>query len=403
MNRYAKITPEGMKDALFTECAALHEVRRRLSEVFDAYGYLQVLTPHMEFQELFLRESAAWLSELLYHASDSAGHPVVLRPDNTLPIARVAATRLREMALPLRLYTHQHVFRRSRSYSGRSDEIPQSDVELLGASGLRADLEILLCAVDALHSCECPRFRLELGHAGLFRALADALNVDAETRAALVHCIETKNYPALEELLSEAVGDDAEALRQLPRLFGSEAVLQKGEALLRGTAAAAPFGELQSLYAVLREAGLQRVIDIDLGLVHGQEYYTGFVFRGYMEGSGVTLLSGGRYDGLLGEFGRPAAAVGFAVAYEPLAQLLLEAGRLAPQPAPDLLVFAPAGLEALALRHVIQRRGEGLRCELALCETMEDARQYARTKGIARIAFCAGADMTEDIPVDAGE
>ncbi|MDR3314714.1 MAG: ATP phosphoribosyltransferase regulatory subunit [Oscillospiraceae bacterium] len=402
MKRYAKITPEGTKDSLFAECAAQAAVQGKLTQVFESYGYAPVMTPHLEFQDVFLRQSADWLAERLYHATDSTGHLLVLRPDNTLPIARVAATRLREAAFPLRLYTHQSVFRRSRFYSGRNDEIRQSGVELLGAQGLRADLEILLCAVDALRACESPRFRLELGHAGVFRSLADALQPDEDTRAALVRCIETKNYPALEALLAPLGGsDEAEALRQLPRLFGGAEVLAKAEKLFRGTQAGAALLYLQRLYAALQALDLQDVIDIDLGLVHGQDYYTGFVFRGYMEGSGVTLLSGGRYDGLLAEFGRPAAAVGFAVGSEPLAEALLESGKVPAQPAPDVLIFAPAGLEATALAHMAQRRGEGLRCELAMVETMEEARQYARRCGIAKIAVVAGEDIMEDVEVRA--
>ncbi len=399
MKRYEKITPEGTKDSLFAECVAQEAVQGKLTQVFESYGYAPVMTPHLEFQDLFLRPSAAWLSERLYHTTDSNGHLLVLRPDNTLPIARVAVTRLREAELPLRLYTHQSVFRRTRSYSGGNDEIHQSGVELLGAQGLRADLEILLCAVDALRTCGCPRFRLELGHAEIFRTLADALNPDEETRAALVRCIETKNYPALEVLLQPFVSAEASALRQLPRLFGGGEVLGKATALFRGTKAAESLDYLKQLYNALEALHLEDVIDIDLGLVHGQDYYTGLVFRGYIEGSGVTPLSGGRYDGLLAELGRPAAAVGFAVRAEPLAEALLNSEGAPQIPAPALLVFAPPGLEAPALRHIAERRAEGLRCELAMVDTMEEARQYARRRGITKIAVVTGEDIMEDVAV----
>ena len=399
MKRYEKITPEGTKDCLFAECAAQMDVRERLTRVFESYAYAPVMTPHLEFQDLFLRPSAEWLAERLYHATDSAGHLLALRPDNTLPIARVAATRLREAELPLRLYTHQSVFRRSRSYSGRNDEIHQSGVELLGAQGLRADLEILLCAVDSLRACDCPRFRLELGHAGLFRALADELGPDEETRASLVRCIETKNYPALEALLAPCQGAAAAALRQLPRLFGGGEIFPKAKKLFRDTGAAGALEYLREVYAALEAMRLEDVIDIDLGLVHGQDYYTGLVFRGYMEGSGETLLSGGRYDGLLEEFGRPAAAVGFALRSEYLARALLASGAIPPTPAPDVLIYAPPGLEAVALLHMEQRRAQGLRCELGMMDAMEDARIYARTHGIMKIAVVAGEDMIEDVEV----
>jgi len=126
-------------------------------------------------------------------------------------------------------------------------------------------------------------------------------------------------------------------------------------------------------------------VDIDLGLVHGQQYYTGLVFRGYIEGSGKRVLSGGRYDKMLAQFGRPAAAVGFALSLDPLAEALLENGKLSAKPAVEVLVFGAAGQEAQALKRCRELRAQGITCECAPFASLNKAQEYAQSKGIARV------------------
>ncbi|MDR2687527.1 MAG: ATP phosphoribosyltransferase regulatory subunit [Oscillospiraceae bacterium] len=386
MQQYAKITPQGTKDYLFEECYARAEAQRALTEVFERYGYAPVATPHLEFHDVFRRASADWLADRLYSAADSRARTLVLRPDSTLPIARVAATRLRDAQLPLRLYYHQSVFRRTRLYSGNGDEQLQSGVEFLGAAGLRADLEILACAAQALRACGA-NFCVELGHADIFKCLAEGLGADGEAREGLAACIESKNLPALKDLLAP-YGETAtvKALLELPRLFGGAEVLARAKALFKGAAARKALMYLTELFAALESLGLHEVVDIDLGLVHGQQYYTGLVFRGYMEGSGKTVLSGGRYDGLLAEFGRPAAAVGFAIETDALAGALLESGNVAGPHRPEALYFGEAGYEAAALAR--SQQGAGGLCSAA--GSLEEAVSFAKERGIPRVIVVDG-------------
>jgi len=385
MRQHAKITPQGTKDYLFEECYARGQAQRTLTEVFERYGYAPVETPHLEFHDVFRRASADWLADRLYAATDSRGRMLVLRPDSTLPIARVAATRLKDAELPLRLYYHQTVFRRTRLYAGNGDECLQSGVELLGAQGLRADLEILACAAEALRACGA-KFCIELGHAAIFKCLAEGLSMDGEGLESLAACIESKNLPALKDLLAP-YGETAtvKALLELPGLFGGPEVLDRAKALFKGTAALEALAYLTRIFASLEALGLHEEVDIDLALVHGQQYYTGLVFRGYMEGSGKTVLSGGRYDALLAEFGRPAAAVGFAIEADALAEALLESGRAAVRPAAHALVFGEAGYEAAALAHARAKRETGVKCLYSVAATLEDAVNFAREHGIPRV------------------
>jgi ATP phosphoribosyltransferase regulatory subunit len=394
MGQYAKITPEGTKDYLFEECVARATVQRQLTEVFERYGYVPVTTPHLEFYDVFRRPSADWLSEKLYSVTDSRGRLLVMRPDSTLPIARIAATRLQHAALPLRLCYHQSVFRRAQLYSGNNDETMQSGVELIGAQGLRADLEILSCAVQALQACDAAEFRIELGHAGVFNLLAEGLGADDELKQRLADAIEAKNLPALEDLLTPYSGAAAETLRRLPGLFGGGEVLAGVRTLFKSKALRAALDYLTALYDALAALGLQEVVDIDLGLVHGHNYYTGLVFRGYMQSSGHTVLSGGRYDALLAEFGRPAPAAGFGLVIDPLAEALLERRAVPQALVPDELVYGEAGNEAAALLYAKEQRAAGLRCEIAMQGTREEAAAYADARGIVKMTVVGDSALS---------
>jgi len=388
MKHYAKITPEGTRDYLFEECHARETVQQSLTHVFALHGYAPVATPTLEFYDVFGDQYA----DFHYHSTDSRGRLLVLRADSTLPIARIAATRLQKETLPLRLYYHQSVFRRSRFYAGHSDEFMQCGVELLGADGLCTDLEILSCAVEALRACDAPNFRIELGHVDFFACFVDELGVDPNLRALLAEAIGSKNYPALAQLLEPfEKAPAAQALLALPKLFGGEDVLTQAYDFCKPEKAAQALDYLAKLYAQLKQLGLDACIDIDLGLVRRQGFYTGLVFRGYMEGSGKPVLSGGRYDNLLADFGRDAAAVGFAVQLDPLAEALLEEGKCPEKPAVQALIFAEKDHEAAAILEMRNMHQQGKSCMIAPCETHEDALNFAKERGIAEVIVMQNA------------
>ena len=142
---------------------------------------------------------------------------------------------------------------------------------------------------------------------------------------------------------------------------------------------------LRNIYRLLMQLGLQNKVNIDLGLVHRGNYYTGTVFRGYIEGSGITVLSGGRYDGLLGEFGCPLPATGFGVEVDALASAMCARGDAAEPKAADVLVFGIDGCEVRALSYARSLNAQGLVCENCVLNSAEAARDYAARKGIGRL------------------
>ncbi len=391
MNKYSKITPEGTRDLLFEECDARRHVEHQLSAMFKARGYKKVITPTLEFFDVFNRASSGMEPESLYMLTDYTGRMMALRPDSTLPIARIAATRLRDTDYPLRLYYNQRVFQRCPSFSGHSDEKTQSGIELIGASGIRADLEIITMAIDALNSCGARDFRIEIGHAGFFNALSRALKTSNEICDEIVEYIETKNFAALNDLLDTLGESDAtRVLRNLPRLFGGGEVIEQAQSICKGKDELLPLQYLTLLYSKLSQLGFEDKINIDLGLVHRNNYYTGVVFRGFIEGSGLTVLSGGRYDSLLGEFGKSLPATGFGVEIDALANAMLNRGDIAPQKPADVLVFGEDGYEVEAILHLRALVADNLVCENSTQETRSAAKEYAAKNNIKRLD-CVGS------------
>ncbi len=369
-------TPEGTRDRLFAECMERRQVQRALTELFSRRGYAEVITPEVEYYDLFIQSGNPFPQETMLKIIDRSGKIMVMRPDSTAPIARVAATKLKGLPLPQRLYYVQTVFRSGNAHEGGSSEIAQCGVELIGAAGKKADLEMIAMAVDALRSCGIGKFYIEIGHAGLFRTLAGQMKMPEEELERMRGFVEGKNYAALDDLL-EPYGEQqgCRALRRLPYLFGGVEVLDKAETL----AGLCPgLGYLRELYEELEAAGYGEFVRFDLGLVHQIDYYTGVVFRGYAEGVGAPVLSGGRYDRLVERFGREAEATGFAVDVDAVGSCICPT-----VPRLDTIVHYEKGMLAGALEAVDSRPAGS--CELSPCRTLASTMKLAKEKGASDV------------------
>lgn len=390
MKRYNRVTPEGMKDILFEECLAQREVGARLQRVFKNRGYNEVVTPGIEYYDVFDLEDAGIPQNEMYKSTDNKGRLIVFRPDLTLPIARLTATRLKPVEKPVRLYYVQPVYRNRKDLSGRNDESMQAGIELLGAGGLRADLEVIATAVDALSACT-KDFRLEIGDARFFKALSDRLPVSTETKEDIRLTIESKNYAALGDMLDRLPASPyTEALRSLPRLFGREEVFLAAERFCRDDPVLSEtLAYMKKLYTALSALGLGDRLMVDLGLVQKNEYYTGVVFSAYIEDYGDAVLMGGRYDRLLSNFGEPMPAVGFAAEVDALAKKLMQTE---PQsvPTPDVLIHAADGAEIRAQLLLREYTAAGKCVENSVFETQAEARAYAQHRGIPEVIIVEG-------------
>lgn len=388
MQPYTRITPEGTKDNLFEECLVRRQAEAELQQLFKSKGYSEVTTPALEFADVFQTEAGYYPLERLYKMTDSKGRLLVLRPESTTPVARVAATRLKTASLPLRLYYNQNVYRFEPALKGRSDEIAQIGVELLGSAAYMADVEMTTTAIEALVACSGgANYFLELGDAGIFKELTSELGLSAEERENIRYLIETKNYPALnDELDTYGNSRAAEALKELPSLFGGEEVFEKASHLYSNRRIDEMLHDLQTLYYDLSKVIGEGKLSVDLGMVNNADYYTGVIIKGYLEGYGEEVLSGGRYNKLLSAFGYDIPATGFAVNMDAVCKVRLKQTPVRIQPS-DAIIYAAPGYEMQAVTVAQKLRDDGYVVEYALFDDLDMVRAYAREHGIARVVI----------------
>lgn len=386
MKNYDLITPEGTKDLLFGECIVRRNIENTLLKLFKSRGYSEMITPGLEFFDVFNMKSRYFPQETLYKMTDSKGRLLVMRPDSTMPIARVVATRLKDAELPLRLCYNQTVYRNESALKGRSDETVQAGIELIGSEMKMADLEVISAAVDSLSSFGL-EYSLELGHIGVFKALVDRLEADEADKEHIRKLIENKNFPALNDFL-DTFGNTVvtAALKKLPALFGGEEVFEKAEELIPDENVKRILDELREIYCDAVElCGKGGNITVDLGLVNKTDYYTGLIIKGYLKGHGEEVISGGRYDKLISDFGYDIPAVGFAVYLNAVTKVIERNGILPAEPSPDVIVFAEEGCEVAAIKQARELREQGFVVENALFSDIESVREYAKEKRIGKV------------------
>jgi ATP phosphoribosyltransferase regulatory subunit len=306
--------PSGTRDVLPDEMRELRAISARILSTLDAAGYGEVSTPALEYEST-LAMADVGEARPVYRLFDEQGNVLVLRSDMTVPIARLVATRYGQAAPPLRFCYLAHAYRGVRPQRGQPREFLQAGVELVGAPSPEGTVEALTLLCAALDAAGLQEYRIGLGDAALFPALLDAAGVEPGERGPLLHELSTRDFVGVERETA-ALGLDP-ALALVPQRRG-------GAEVLDGLGAAA--GGLRTLLDTVPGTVRGRLI-LDLGLARALGYYTGAVFEVYDPALGAPLGGGGRYDDLLGAFGRPLPAVGWALNVERLHIALLGEGR----------------------------------------------------------------------------
>jgi ATP phosphoribosyltransferase regulatory subunit len=303
--------PSGTRDVLPDELRELRTITEGIRGVLDARGYGEVATPALEYEEVLVRGDAA-AADPAYKLFDEHGEVLALRSDMTIPIARVVASRYPTADVPLRFCYLQHAYRSVQPQRGQPREILQAGIELVGAPGPEGTAEALLVLCEALEAAGLENWRVGLGDASLYPRLLDRLGVPDGARPQILHELVTRDYVGLAREV-EAFG--APELLELPQRRGGAEILDVPEA-----------EGLAGLHALLPAPVAERMI-FDLGLTRPLSYYTGAVFEVYDAALGTPIGGGGRYDDLLGRFGRPLPACGWALDVERLHAARVGEGR----------------------------------------------------------------------------
>jgi ATP phosphoribosyltransferase regulatory subunit len=237
------------------------------------------------------------------------------------------------------------VFRYEQEHAGRGREIFQVGAELIGLNDVTSDSEVIDLMIECLHTIGLQSFKVALGHVGFIKGLLLQSGLSAQGQKLAEHAAARKDLPRLEEILvGERISKTAaRAIREAPELYGQEEVLARGRVLAAGNQAlTAPLERLAQVYRLLCEAGHRDSLLLDLGEFRGFDYYDGVVFDVFAEGMGAELGGGGRYDHLIGRFGRPLPSTGFGLDVDRLFRTIEfpEEGSVSPRV--DYLVVAPS-------------------------------------------------------------
>ena len=360
--------PTGMQDTLPGECARKRELERDLRALFGGSGYQEIETPILEYYRALDDRTYGYRPEHVWKTFDAHGQILALRPESTIPAVRLAAGRLREAPLPLRLcYVQSATAFESETVSLLCEET-QAGIELMGVPGPEADAEVIALAVESLRRAGLRDFQIELGQAGFLSAFLRAAGLDSAQAAQVRDLVERKDLIALKRALSDwrIAPEIARPMLRIPELYGGVELLDEAASLTKDPGCLAALENLRAAIRLLGVYGCADVLSIDLGLVNRAGYYSGILFRGQTGDLGQPILSGGRYDGLPERFGRRIPATGFAASLK-LMLIALERQNAAAfrSTVPDVLLgFTPECLEQ-AIRRAGELREAGKRTAIA--------------------------------------
>jgi ATP phosphoribosyltransferase regulatory subunit len=353
----ATILPDAARDVRRLESTLLTHLNR--------WGYDEIILPTFEYLDVLAPGLEPDLIEKCYQFADrTTGRILLLRPDATAQIARTVAMSMMGSSVPLRLSYRASVFRYEPEHAGRDREIFQVGAELIGADDPTADVEIILLLIECLQQIGLRSFRISLGHVGFFRSLLVRAGLSPEGQKRAEQAAARKDLPKLGEILQEGrvAKGFARDILQAPLLSGHAEVLARGRELAGGEKPMVQaLNRLTKVYQLVCSAGYRDLLFLDLGEFRGFDYYDGVVFDVFADGVGVELGGGGRYDHLIGRFGRNLPSTGFALNVDRLFQGLNLAGTPQERARADVLVVGPATAAKQLILVATQLRQSGKR------------------------------------------
>jgi len=354
--------PTGFKDYLPHAVSKLRHIEQHVLNCMSRWGYEQIMTPTMEYYDT-VGVASATSDQKLFKLLNNRGTTLVLRSDMTAPIARVVSSLLKERPFPLRLCYHANVFRAIEEEAGREAEFFQTGVELVGDASPEADAEVVALAIASLKAAGVSRFKIAIGHVGFLNGLLqDTLDGDTAAQEELKACLLGRDHVAYRERL-RSLAPDPETRGELEgmlRLRGGQEVCEQALRLSGNATAQHAIRHLLAMWDVLEAYGVCDHVLIDLTMIGDFSYYTGMTFEGYAADLGFPVVSGGRYDNLLTQFGRPAPATGFALKTTRILELI-DAAAAQDGSAGAVLIGYDAASRATALAEAQRLRETGRR------------------------------------------
>jgi len=306
--------PKGVKDFLPLKAAKIVYLRQTLLEIFGRWGFRPVIPPALEYLTVLERGLGKALKNKAVRFDDrQSGQLVTFTPDITPQVARIVATRMREMPLPLRLSYYGRALRHEEQQQGKDREIFQAGVELYGHEGAEADAEMIAMTIESLQALGVDEFSVDIGQVEFSRGIMAQVDLPAQQLQPILDAIAHKDSSGLRRLLEETdlPAKVAGEILALPRLFGGREVIDRAAEVVSNERSVKALDNLRQVLAILEVYGLEQYVTFDLGEMAGLDYHTGITFQAYLAGYGQAVCAGGRYDKLTAVYGYPVAATGF--------------------------------------------------------------------------------------------
>lgn len=372
-------TPEGVRDIYSTECAVKLLIQEKLHQVLKLYGFRDIQTPSFEFFDIFNHERGTVSSKDMYKLFDKEGNTLVLRPDITPSVARCVAKYYKDEELPVRLCYIGNTYINNTAYQGKLKEVTQLGAELINDDSIDADAEMLAITIECLLEAGLKEFQLEIGNADFFRSLIEEAGFDnKDDISKLRTLIENKNMFGIEEIVhNKAMSNELkEMFLKLPELFGSLDILDYAKSVTKNLRSLKALERLVKLYEIMTIYGFEKYISFDLGMTSKFDYYTGIIFKAYTYKTGEPVVTGGRYDNLVGQFGKECPAIGMAIVIDNLLLALSRQNLLPEIDSSDTLIIYKGDYKKQAISLANYFRKEGINVILQLSKDMFEPQDY---------------------------
>lgn len=384
--------PYGTRDFLPKEASQKRAVEGALAHLFDSWGYDEVVTPTIEYLETLSVGAGNELDQHIFKFFDKNNRILALRPDMTTPMARVAATRLKENKMPMKLFYLTNVFRYEQAQTGRQCEFYQAGVELMGVSGPEADAEVIALAIEGILKSGLKQFKIGLGQVDFINGIMAESGLSLQQQKQIKQAMLTRNLVGVDEILATTGLSPAaqKVLKNIPLLHGKEEMLKQAYGMTTNETSHKALDNLAQIYSLLQSYGVAEYVDFDLGIMRDLNYYTGMVFEAYTPGLGFPICGGGRYDTMLSSFGMNAGATGFALGIERMLLALERQGIISASSSKD--VYIGWGNEKLvtAIGQGEELRKLGQRVEVSLVlQTQAEAEVSQKEKGYKKLIYIA--------------
>lgn len=395
-------TPGGVKDTYGVLCANKLKVQDAVHNVLCSYGFRDIQTPAFEYFDIFSKERGTVASKEMFKFFDRGNNTLVLRPDMTPPIARCVAKYYKDEHMQLRLCYIGNTFVNTDKYKGKLQEVTQAGAELFNDGSSDADAEMVALTAECLLKSGLKEFQIEAGHAGFFNGLAEEAGFSEKDTSKLRSLIESKNFFGVEDLLDNLTVSKElkEIFLKLPDMLNNlDEAIDFVKARSKSEMVYKAMERLKKLESIIQSYGFGDYVTIDLSMLSNYNYYTGVIFRAYTYGNGEAVATGGRYDGLVSQFGKEAHAIGLAIVIDQLMTALSRQKLLGTDIVQGIIILYPQSLRDVALKNAEEMRGKGKIVQLVRKSSsvpLEEYKEYAKRMGIERILYLKSEDETED-------